>query len=149
MNSNINVAPVSVEHSFTPKPTAEKDAKPLSEQQKATKSNDARVNDIKAEAESLVSKIDAVNANAAKEVTENDVEQALEVVSSFINSTQKQVDFSRDNKAGKLVITVTDRETQEVLNQFPSEKIVSMAEKIQALHQEVESISGLIIDSHV
>jgi uncharacterized FlaG/YvyC family protein len=47
------------------------------------------------------------------------------------------------------VITVTDKKTQEVINQFPSEKIISMAEKIQALHQEVESISGLLIDSHV
>ncbi len=158
MSSNINVTPVPVEHSFTSKPTVNNtakkdDAKSLSEPQKATQGNDTKVINTEAESESLVSKIEKVNANtakeAAKEVTEDDVEKALEVVSSFINSTQKQVDFSRDNDAGKLVITVTDRETQEVINQFPSEKIISMAEKIQALHQEVESISGLIIDSHV
>lgn len=90
-------------------------------------------------------------AEAAKEqkVSSEDVEKALDIVASFLHSTSKQVDFSSDNSAGKTVITVIDKKTQEVINQFPSEKIISMAEKIQALHQEVESISGLLIDSHV
>jgi flagellar protein FlaG len=84
-----------------------------------------------------------------QDVSSEEVENALDIVASFLHSTSKQVDFSSDNKAGKTVITVTDKKTQEVINQFPSEKIISMAEKIQALHQEVESISGLLIDSHV
>ncbi|MFT7005685.1 MAG: flagellar protein FlaG [Colwellia sp.] len=90
-----------------------------------------------------------VESTKQKEVSSEEVEKALDIVASFLHSTSKQVDFSRDNKAGKTVITVTDKKTQEVINQFPSEKIISMAEKIQALHQEVESISGLLIDSHV
>jgi flagellar protein FlaG len=90
-------------------------------------------------------------AKSAKEqdVSSEDVEKALDIVASYLSSTMKQVDFSSDNSAGKTVITVIDKETQEVINQFPSEKIVSMAEKIQQLHQEAESISGLLIDSHV
>tara|TARA_R110001583_G_scaffold9788_2_gene45901 strand:+ start:18269 stop:18706 length:438 start_codon:yes stop_codon:yes gene_type:complete len=90
-----------------------------------------------------------VESTKQKEVSSEEIEKALDIVASFLHSTSKQVDFSRDNKAGKTVITVIDKETQEVINQFPSEKIISMAEKIQALHQEVESISGLLIDSHV
>ena len=88
-------------------------------------------------------------ANQKKEITLEEREKALEVVTSFLHNTLKQVDFSSDNNAGKTVVTVLDRKTQEVINQFPSEKIISMAEKIQALHQEVESISGLLIDSHI
>ena len=83
------------------------------------------------------------------EASPDNVEKALDIVTSFLHNTSKQVDFSSDNNAGKTVITVIDKETQEVINQFPSEKIILMAEKIQALHQEVESISGLLIDSHV
>lgn len=92
---------------------------------------------------------DLAEENQKKEVSLEETEKALEIVTSFLQSTLKQVDFSSDNNAGKTVITVLDRKTQEVINQFPSEKIISMAEKIQALHQEVESISGLLIDSHV
>ena len=88
-------------------------------------------------------------ASQKKEISLEETEKALEIVTSFLQSTLKQVDFSSDNNAGKTVITVLDSKTQEVINQFPSEKIISMAEKIQALHQEVESISGLLIDSHV
>jgi len=84
-----------------------------------------------------------------RDTSPDNVEKALDIVTSFLQNTSKQVDFSSDNNAGKTVITVIDKETQEVINQFPSEKIILMAEKIQALHQEVESISGLIIDSHV
>lgn len=84
-----------------------------------------------------------------KDISSEEMEKALETVTSFLHSTLKQVDFSSDNNAGKTVITVLDKKTQEIINQFPSEKIISMAEKIYALHQEVESISGLIIDSHV
>jgi flagellar protein FlaG len=90
-------------------------------------------------------------AQSAKkqDISAEDVEKALDIVASFLHSTMKQVDFSSDNSAGKTVITVIDKETQEVINQFPSEKIVSMAEKIQQLHQEAKSISGLLIDRHV
>tara|TARA_B110000881_G_scaffold61452_1_gene52939 strand:+ start:134 stop:598 length:465 start_codon:yes stop_codon:yes gene_type:complete len=90
-----------------------------------------------------------INAQQKQETSEADINKALEVVSSFINSTQKQVNFSHDNSSGRMIITVTDKDTQEVINQFPSEKIVSMAEKIKELQQDVESISGLLIDSRV
>ncbi|MBU2869977.1 flagellar protein FlaG [Colwellia sp. E2M01] len=102
----------------------------------------------------VTSEITEESTEAAKSAEESkltveEVDKALEVVASFLQNTSKQVDFSSDNNAGKIVITVTDKDTQEVINQFPSEKIISMAEKIQSLHQEVESISGLLVDSHV
>ncbi len=104
---------------------------------------------VQKSAEDLTVSERIVESSMRKELSTDDVEKALDIVSSFFQSTSKQVDFSSDNSAGKTVITVTDKLTQEVINQFPSEKIITMAEKIQALHQEVESISGLLIDSHV
>jgi len=84
-----------------------------------------------------------------EKITEEDITQALEVVSSFAGNAMKNVVFLQNEQAGKLVIMVTDKKTQEVISQFPNEKIVLMAEKIRSLHQEVQSISGLLIDSHV
>ena len=84
-----------------------------------------------------------------KEAYEDDIIKALEIVSSFMKSSNKQISFSNDNSSGKTVITITDKKTQEVINQFPSDKIISMAERIQDLHREAESISGLLIDSRV
>lgn len=90
-----------------------------------------------------------INSQQKKESSEEDINKALEVVSSFMNNSNKQVAFSNDDTSGKTVITITDKETQEVINQFPSQKLISMAERIQDLHREAESISGLLIDSRV
>lgn len=94
-------------------------------------------------------KLSTIASIKEQDITPEKLEKALDIVATFLHNTLKQVDFSSDNQAGKTVITVIDKDTQEVINQFPNEKIISMAEKIQSLHQEVESISGLLIDSHV
>ncbi|MEY8214202.1 MAG: flagellar protein FlaG, partial [Colwellia sp.] len=121
------------------KATAEKDKMALVEP----------VNKIELNKELKVNQAETIESGRSKEVTEAEVEEAIEVVTSFINSSLKQVTFSRDKNAEKMIITMIDKETQEVINQFPSEKMISMAGRIKELHQEVENISGLIIDSHV
>lgn len=141
MNHNISAIPAKVENSFV--------AQPL-EQGNAAKQNDNLIEQTsksEQDKKSIVQKSQSIEVK--EEISNTEVEEAIEVVSSFINSTLKQVAFSRDNNAGKMVITMIDKETNEVINQFPSEKIISMAERIKELHQEVENISGLIIDSHV
>jgi flagellar protein FlaG len=141
MNHNISAIPAKVENSFV--------AQPL-EQGNAAKQNDNLIEQTsksEQDKKSIVQKSQSIEVK--EEISNTEVEEAIEVVSSFINSTLKQVAFSRDNNAGKMVITMIDKETNEVINQFPSEKIISMAERIKELHQEVENISGLMIDSHV
>lgn len=85
----------------------------------------------------------------ADEVSEEEVKEALEVVSTYIKNAFKDVAFSNDTNSGKTVIKVTDKETQELISQFPSDKILSMAKKIKSLHQEIEAVSGLLVDRHV
>jgi flagellar protein FlaG len=141
MNHNISAIPAKVENSFVAQPI---------EQGNAAKQNDNLIEQTsksEQDKKSIVQKSQSIEVK--EEISNTEVEEAIEVVSSFINSTLKQVAFSRDNNAGKMVITMIDKETNEVINQFPSEKIISMAERIKELHQEVENISGLIIDSHV
>jgi len=100
----------------------------------------------------LTEKISAdnkINKQQENDVKEEEVNKALDIVSEFMSNSNKQVAFSNDNSSGKTVIIITDKETNEVINQFPSKKLISMAERIQNLNQEAESISGLLIDSRV
>ena len=89
------------------------------------------------------------NADSQNKLSSEEVEKALEIIASFLSITSKNVAFSSDNQVDRTMITVTDKDTLEVINKFPSEKIISIAEKIQALHKEFNNISGLLIDSHV
>lgn len=146
MSHNINVVPAKLENGFVAQSPAQV------EQLASTQDNVALVEQVNKPGQDdalLVQKEEAIEAENKEQVSKVEVEDAIDVVSSFINSTLKQVAFSHDSNAGKMVITMIDRETQEVINQFPSEKIISMAGRIKELHQEVENISGLLIDSHV
>jgi flagellar protein FlaG len=141
MNHNISAVPAKVESSFVAQPSV---------QSSAAKQDDNLIEEASKTEQDKKFAVQKSQSLEVKEETSNaEVEEAIEVVSSFINSTLKQVAFSQDNNAGKMVITMIDKETNEVINQFPSEKVISMAGRIKELHQEVESISGLMIDSHV
>jgi flagellar protein FlaG len=158
MSSNINTIQVPVDNSFVLKSVVEQekvlkqkldtiaDKEIKAESKPSENSNLNRAMESITEGEELKNSIES---SKTSEIIEKEVEEALEIISSFINNTVKQVTFSHDDDAGKMVITMVDKETQEVINQFPSEKIISMAGRIKDLYQEVESISGLIIDSHV
>lgn len=149
MNNNINSASNVSDNSFMLKSAAEFDSA------KEDKLSLSAENKTEADKEAVVKLSDKINeenkinSQQKKESSEEDINKALEVVSSFMNNSNKQVAFSNDDTSGKTVITITDKETQEVINQFPSQKLISMAERIQDLHREAESISGLLIDSRV
>ncbi len=83
------------------------------------------------------------------ESKEVDISEALNVISDFAKNSMKNVSFNNDNSSGKTVITVFDKETNEVISQFPSEKIIKMAEKIKDLQNELSDLSGLLIDDVV
>jgi flagellar protein FlaG len=123
MNHNISAIPAKVENSLVAQPSV---------QGNAAKANDNLIEQTsKSEQDKKFTVQKSQSLEVKEEVSNVEVEEAIEVVSSFINSTLKQVAFSRDNNAGKMVITMIDKETNEVINQFPSEKIISMAERIK------------------
>jgi len=140
MSNNINMNPNStVGHSFTSQTSGVDKEKNLAIKESSESNKIQAKNDI----------TQVIAEEKVKQISDVEIEHALEVVSSFINTTMKHVNFSSDNSSGKMVIKVFDRETKEIIQQFPSEKIVSMAIKIQDLHQEVEGVSGLLIDSRI
>ena len=146
MSHNINAAPAKVENNFFVQSSVSV------EQAKKAENNSILVEpvvNVELDKKLAAQKKELVENTHKEESSEAEVKEAMDVVSSFINSTLKQVTFSYDTTAGKMVITMIDKETQEVINQFPSDKIISMAGRIKELQQEVESISGLLVDKHV
>ena len=81
--------------------------------------------------------------------SEEELTSALETVTSFVESTMKNVRFLNESTSGKTVIKVIDKETSEIISQFPSDKIIDMAERIKSLREEISSASGIFIDDNV
>lgn len=86
--------------------------------------------------------------------TKADVEQkelleAIDTVSAFMNKPIKNVNFLLDDSSGKTFIRVVDAKSDDLIRQFPSEKIIEMAGKVKGLQQEISEKTGMLIDSKV
>jgi uncharacterized FlaG/YvyC family protein len=81
--------------------------------------------------------------------TEKEIDLAIAVVSNFINQPPRNVNFTKDTDSGKTVIKVFELESQELIKQFPSEELISIAQKIKALQQEVGEKAGILFDAKV
>jgi len=89
-------------------------------------------------------------ANEQKDVINQDeLNEAIEVVSAFINQPPRNVNFIQDDDSGITVIKVFDNSSKELIKQFPSEELVSIAQKIKALHQQVGEQAGIFLDTSV
>ncbi|PKF62901.1 flagellar biosynthesis protein FlaG [Psychromonas sp. psych-6C06] len=79
---------------------------------------------------------------APKEASPKEVSLALEEVSAFVQSMQRNLSFSIDEQSGEEIISVTDAETQEVIRQIPSEELV-------VLRKKMDDVVGILFDTKV
>lgn len=79
--------------------------------------------------------------NQAK-LTKKDVEEMVEALEDFANIVQTRLNFSIDDDTDDVVVKIMDKETDEVIKQFPAEEILELREKMQDL-------SGLLFSTNV
>lgn len=82
-----------------------------------------------------VSSVDqASKVDQQKEVREDQKAQLDEAVSQlndYVQSVQRDLQFEVNKDLGQTVVKVVDRQTQEVVRQFPDEVAMRLAEKLQ------------------
>lgn len=75
---------------------------------------------------------------------EQETLRSLEIISEFTKSVSRDLEFKVDGSSGTSIVTVRDRETDEVIRQMPSEEVVAMARFIA--EQAPDSAVGLLMD---
>jgi flagellar protein FlaG len=75
-------------------------------------------------------------------LTREDVEEMVEALEDFANTVQTRLNFSIDDDTEDVVVKIMDKETDEVIKQFPAEEILELREKMQDL-------SGLLFSTNV
>jgi flagellar protein FlaG len=76
-------------------------------------------------------------AQEAPPPTPHKIESVTRQIDSFLRSQNHQLQFRLDQGTGKMVVTVTDGETGEVIRQVPGEEALKMA-------QRIEDMTGLL-----
>lgn len=59
------------------------------------------------------------------------LDSAVIEVSQYAQNVQRDLQFSVDDSSGRTVVTVLDRETQEIIRQIPGEAFLKMAQKLK------------------
>lgn len=60
------------------------------------------------------------------------IESVRRQIDTFLRSTNLALQFRVDDASGRMVVSVTDAETGEVIRQVPGEEALRMAERIDA-----------------
>ena len=111
-----------------------------------TSAADKPVKPVQAEPE-LVKPAEVVKP--AAEVSNTELQQAVDVVNQAVALEQRSLSFSIDDVSGRSVIKVIDYETDELIKQIPSEELLKVAQDIKRLQEEMGQSIGLLIDNKV
>ncbi|NLO79813.1 MAG: flagellar protein FlaG [Xanthomonadaceae bacterium] len=83
-----------------------------------------------------------VGPKAEAAVPAADLARAVEQINEFIRMARCDLVFSVDEATGKLVVTVVDAETREVIRQIPSEEVLAIAARL-------DEARGLLFETKV
>lgn len=73
------------------------------------------------------------------------IENAVEKLNSFMKSMERNLEFSYDQDINRTIITVRDKNTDEVVRQLPSEEALKLAEALQD-NQTDAATTGKLLD---
>lgn len=79
-------------------------------------------------------------------VSAEPIEVTVEKLNVQVESLQRNILFSVDKELGRTVITVTDKETDEVIRRIPSEEVLAIARHIQEMLVEDNQVGGLLVE---
>lgn len=62
---------------------------------------------------------------------EQPIEDAVSSIQNFVQTVQRNLNFSLDDASGRVVVKVTDGSSGEVIRQIPSEEALRLAESLE------------------
>lgn len=110
----------------------------------ASLNEDAKVaNTANASNENADTQSDNIEANSGN------IESALGEVSEFVQSQNRNLNFSYNEDSNQSVVKVTDSETGELIRQIPSEEVLRLSERIKDLQSDVGATVGVLFNKEV
>lgn len=82
-------------------------------------------------------------------VSVEELNQAADTIEEFLGRNQRNLSFERNLDSGKMVISVIDGQSQDVIRTIPSEEAIEIASKIKDLQDELIPSSGVIFERQV
>lgn len=75
--------------------------------------------------------IEPQRLNQPTAINEQRVAEAVEQLNDFVSAMQRDIFFKIDDEAGKVVISVVDRASEEIIRQIPEEIALRLAKNLK------------------
>jgi flagellar protein FlaG len=89
------------------------------------------------------------DTSISEEALQQDIEIAVGEVRDFVQSQQRNLDFSFSPESNQPVVQVTDTETGELIRQIPSEEVLALSDRIRGLQSDVGEAVGVLFSREV
>jgi len=67
----------------------------------------------------------------SQQSTDADVKQAVTRLNQYVQSIERELNFSVEKETGKTIVKVIDSHTNEVIRQLPSETAIAIAKQVK------------------
>jgi flagellar protein FlaG len=75
-------------------------------------------------------------ADRQADLSRDEVQKLVDRIGEQIRIERRSLSFTVNDELGKTIVTVIDRETDEVIRQIPSEELVRIAQAIKAINDQ-------------
>ncbi len=95
-----------------------------------------------------VSKVNAADIRPVKVNTE-EVKNEIENLQQFNQSINRSLQFKVDEELGVTIVRVIDKETEELIRQFPPEELLNLSRRLKELNEQDSGNSGILLQEKV
>ena len=71
-----------------------------------------------------------------KEASKEELDQTVTQLNDSLQNVQRNLEFRLDKDAGRIVINVRDKETDEIVRQIPSEEVLELAKNLHKISKQ-------------
>lgn len=97
--------------------------------------------------------INATNVNSNRSTGPSSEEaEAISQIEEFQNFTQsidRSLQFKIDEELGVTIVRVVDKQTDELIRQFPPEELINLSKRLKELNEETSRSSGVLLQEKV
>jgi len=83
------------------------------------------------------------------EINKEDVTNQIEKLQQFNQSIDRSLQFKVDDELGVTIVRVIDKETDELIRQFPPEELINLSRRLKELNETHTGNSGVLFQEKV
>ncbi len=87
--------------------------------------------------------------NQRIEVSKDEVKNQIEELQQFNQNINRSLKFEVDDELGVTIVRVIDKDTDELIRQFPPEELINLSRRLKELHAQGSENSGVLLQEKV